>query len=169
MTGSRTVMAYVEWDECVRAYVGSVPGVSGAHSQGATLDELRDNLRDVLGGLEETGLLDHEEIPCFVGLMSIDVALPEIAQGSEGMCEDWCGTCNPAYPRCGIKCDLCEQKAWTIRIRPVDESPIGHFEDHLCEDHTPQWMKDQHTEFWAGRRIPSHAARIDGAALSLGE
>ena len=72
-----TLTAYVEWDECVRAYVGSVPGVSGAHSQGATLDELRDNLQDVLGMLAEAGMLEQDELPCFVGLQQIKVALQE--------------------------------------------------------------------------------------------
>ena len=31
-----------------RLYVGTVPGLPGAHSQGATLDELQKNLREVL-------------------------------------------------------------------------------------------------------------------------
>ena len=36
----RTFAAYVEWDQETNLYVGIVPGVQGAHSQGATLDEL---------------------------------------------------------------------------------------------------------------------------------
>jgi predicted RNase H-like HicB family nuclease len=36
-------------------YVGYVPGVPGAHSQGATLDELGANLREVLEMLTEEG------------------------------------------------------------------------------------------------------------------
>lgn len=36
-------------------YVGYVPGVPGAHSQGATLDELGANLREVLEMLAEEG------------------------------------------------------------------------------------------------------------------
>ena len=32
-------------------YVGYVPGFSGAHSQGATLDELHSNLREVIAML----------------------------------------------------------------------------------------------------------------------
>jgi len=35
-------------------YVGYVPGVPGAHSQGATLDELGANLREVLEMLAES-------------------------------------------------------------------------------------------------------------------
>jgi len=35
--------------------VGYVPGFPGAHSQGKTLDELRDNLREVIAMLLEDG------------------------------------------------------------------------------------------------------------------
>jgi hypothetical protein len=41
----RTFSAYVEWDPETRLYVGTVPGIPGAHTQAATLDELRDNLK----------------------------------------------------------------------------------------------------------------------------
>ena len=34
-------------------YVGYVPGFPGAHSQGETLDELHDNMREVIGMLLE--------------------------------------------------------------------------------------------------------------------
>jgi len=44
----RTFSAYVEWDPETRLYFGIVPGVPGAHTQAPTLDELRDNLREVL-------------------------------------------------------------------------------------------------------------------------
>ncbi len=44
----RTFSAYVEWDPETRLYVGTVPGIPGAHTQGASLDELRDNLKEVL-------------------------------------------------------------------------------------------------------------------------
>ena len=36
-------------------YVGWVPGMPGMHSQGATLDELKDNLKEVLEMLLEDG------------------------------------------------------------------------------------------------------------------
>lgn len=70
-----TLTAYVEWDECVSRYVGSVPGVAGAHTQAATLDELRENLRDVLETLAEAGMLERDELPCFVGLQQIKVTV----------------------------------------------------------------------------------------------
>jgi len=44
----KTFSAYVEWDPDTRLYVGTVPGVPGAHTQAATSDELRGNLKEVL-------------------------------------------------------------------------------------------------------------------------
>lgn len=38
-----------------KLYVGHVPGFPGAHSQGATLDELHANLREVIEMLLEDG------------------------------------------------------------------------------------------------------------------
>ena len=71
----RTFSAYVEWDPEAKLYVGTVPGVPGAHTQAATLDELRANLKEVLElCLEEySGSLD--ELPHFVGLQQIEVAV----------------------------------------------------------------------------------------------
>lgn len=52
----RTFAAYVEWDPETKLYVGTVPGIPGAHTQGASLDELRMNLKEVLElCLEEYG------------------------------------------------------------------------------------------------------------------
>ena len=71
---SRIFTAYVEWDPETRLYVGIVPAVTGAHSQGETLEELRDNLREVLQlCLEESGFSD-DDLPHFVGLQQIEVA-----------------------------------------------------------------------------------------------
>lgn len=71
----RTFSAYVEWDPETKLYVGMVPGVPGAHTQATTLDELRENLKEVLElCLEEfKGSLD--ELPHFVGLQQIEVAV----------------------------------------------------------------------------------------------
>ena len=43
-----TFTAYIEWDPATQLYAGTIPGVRGAHSSGATLDELQDNLKEVL-------------------------------------------------------------------------------------------------------------------------
>ena len=40
--------AYIEWDPETKLYVGIIPGIPGAHTEGATLDELRENLKEVL-------------------------------------------------------------------------------------------------------------------------
>jgi predicted RNase H-like HicB family nuclease len=44
----RTFPAYIEWDPESKLYIGIVPGVTGAHTQGASLDELHTNLTEVL-------------------------------------------------------------------------------------------------------------------------
>jgi predicted RNase H-like HicB family nuclease len=53
-------------------YVGFVPGFSGAHSQGETLDELNNNLKEVIALLLEDGepRLETE----FVGTQNVVVA-----------------------------------------------------------------------------------------------
>ena len=60
-------------ERCTRTglYVGHVPGFPGAHSQGATLDELADNLHEVVQMLLEEGepALETE----FVGTQNVDV------------------------------------------------------------------------------------------------
>lgn len=53
-------------------YVGYVPGFAGAHSQGATLDELQRNLQEVIAMLLEDGEPNLETE--FVGTQSITVA-----------------------------------------------------------------------------------------------
>ncbi|MBC7092503.1 type II toxin-antitoxin system HicB family antitoxin [Candidatus Bipolaricaulota bacterium] len=67
-------MAYVEQDPETGLYVGVVPGVPGAHTQAASLDELQVNLREVLElCLEERG--DAEDLPTFVGLQRVQVEI----------------------------------------------------------------------------------------------
>ncbi|MCY7274257.1 MAG: type II toxin-antitoxin system HicB family antitoxin, partial [Phormidesmis sp. CAN_BIN44] len=49
----RTFTAIAERDSDTNLYVGYVPGFPGAHSQGETLDELHENLREVIEMLLE--------------------------------------------------------------------------------------------------------------------
>jgi predicted RNase H-like HicB family nuclease len=71
----KTFSAYVEWDPDTSLYVGIVPGIPGAHSQAATLDELQKNMKEVLElCLEEVGD-EAEGLPRFVGLQQIEVAV----------------------------------------------------------------------------------------------
>jgi predicted RNase H-like HicB family nuclease len=51
----RTFTAIVERDPETGLFVGYVPGFAGAHSQGDSLDELNDNLREVVAMLLEDG------------------------------------------------------------------------------------------------------------------
>ena len=62
----------VEHCEDTDLYVGYVPGFPGAHSQGATLDELQVNMREVIEMLLEDGepRLEAE----FVGTQNLVVA-----------------------------------------------------------------------------------------------
>jgi len=43
-----TLTAYIEKDPETGLYVAIVPGIPGAHTQAATLDELQENLKEVL-------------------------------------------------------------------------------------------------------------------------
>ena len=51
----KTYTAVVERDSETGLFVGYVPGFVGAHSQGATLDELHENLKEVVSMLLEDG------------------------------------------------------------------------------------------------------------------
>ena len=64
--------AVIERDPDTGLFVGFVPGFPGAHSQGATLDELNANLREVISMLLEDGdpVLESE----FVGVQNVAVA-----------------------------------------------------------------------------------------------
>lgn len=68
----RTFTAVVERDPATGLYVGYVPGFAGAHSQGASLDELHASLQEVVALLLEDGepTLDAE----FVGIQTVAVA-----------------------------------------------------------------------------------------------
>jgi predicted RNase H-like HicB family nuclease len=68
----RTFSIVVERDPETQLYVGYVPGWPGAHSQGATFEELRDNLREVIAMLLKDG--DPKLESEFVGVHTIQVA-----------------------------------------------------------------------------------------------
>ena len=68
----RSYPAVVERDGDTGTYVGNIPGWPGAHSQGATIDELLANLQEVIEMLLEDGepRLEAE----FVGTHTVQVA-----------------------------------------------------------------------------------------------
>jgi predicted RNase H-like HicB family nuclease len=67
----KTYTAVVERCPDTNLYVGYVPGFSGAHSQGKTLDELQSNLIEVIQMLIEDGepYLETE----FIGIQNIAI------------------------------------------------------------------------------------------------
>jgi predicted RNase H-like HicB family nuclease len=69
----RTYTAVIERCAETGLYVGYVPGFPGAHSQGATLDELNADLREVVEMLSEDGAPKLEAE--FVGTQTVRVAL----------------------------------------------------------------------------------------------
>ncbi len=70
----KTFTAYVEHDPDSNLYVGIVPGIPGAHTQAATLDELRENLKEVLELCLEEYTGRYEDLPHFIGLQQIELA-----------------------------------------------------------------------------------------------
>ena len=68
----RNFSAVIERDPDTGLFVGFVPGFPGAHSQGASLDELNANLREVITMLLEDGepVLESE----FVGVQNVAIA-----------------------------------------------------------------------------------------------
>ena len=68
----RNFSAGIERDPDTGLFVGLVPGYPGAHSQGASLDELNANLREVITMLLEDGepVLESE----FVGVQNVAIA-----------------------------------------------------------------------------------------------
>jgi len=69
----KSFTAYIEFDPTTKLYVGFVPGIPGAHTQGATLDELYTNLKEVLQLCLEEFEGELEELPQFIGLQQIEV------------------------------------------------------------------------------------------------
>jgi predicted RNase H-like HicB family nuclease len=67
----QTYTAIIERCPDTGHFVGYVPGFPGAHSQGASIDELKQNLVEVIGMLLEDGVpvLESE----FVGTQTVQV------------------------------------------------------------------------------------------------
>ena len=68
----RSYTAVIERCPETGLYVGHVPGFPGAHSQGETQEELRQNLEEVIAMLLEDGepVLESE----FVGTQSVQIS-----------------------------------------------------------------------------------------------
>ncbi len=69
------VTGQIEKDPQTGLYVAIVPGIPGAHTQAETLDELKDNLKEVVElCLEEMDPEARKQIPEFVGIQQLEVA-----------------------------------------------------------------------------------------------
>jgi predicted RNase H-like HicB family nuclease len=69
----KTFAACVEYDPETRLYVGIVPGMTGAHTQGATLDELERHLKEVIELCLAESSPEEADLPRFVGPQQIEV------------------------------------------------------------------------------------------------
>ena len=67
----KTLTAYIEYDEQTKLYVGLIPGIVGAHTQGETLDELNKNLKEVLELCIEENPDLLKDTPKFIGVQQI--------------------------------------------------------------------------------------------------
>jgi len=68
------VTGYIEKDAETGLYVAVVPGIPGAHTQAETLDELKDNLKEVVElCLEEMDPEAKKHIPEFMGIQQLEV------------------------------------------------------------------------------------------------
>ena len=69
------ITGYIEKDPETGLYVAIVPSIPGAHTQAETLDELKDNLKEVVElCLEEMDAKAKKQIPEFVGIHQLEVA-----------------------------------------------------------------------------------------------
>lgn len=59
----QSLTAIIEYCPETDQYVGYISGIAGAHSQGATVDELQQNLNEVVVMLREDGML-HAGTEC---------------------------------------------------------------------------------------------------------
>lgn len=72
----RNIAAYIIRDPETGFYIGLIPGMPGAHTQGETLDELHKNLKEVVELC--LPLLPPEEkqyFPEFVGIQQVEVTI----------------------------------------------------------------------------------------------
>ncbi len=68
--------AQIERDKETGLYIGIVPNLPGAHTQGASLDELQENLKEVIElCLEELTPEELANLSEFVGFQQISVAV----------------------------------------------------------------------------------------------
>ena len=68
--------AYIEKDPESGLYIGTVPGVIGAHTCAQTIDELHVKLQEVIAlCLDEMDADEIQKLPIFAGIAQIEVAV----------------------------------------------------------------------------------------------
>ena len=70
---TRVYTAVVEYDPESKMYVAHVPGLQGAHTQAATLEEMQANLKEVIELCLEEFSSEDDDRPRFVGLQQIEI------------------------------------------------------------------------------------------------
>jgi len=73
MEAMKQFVSYIEYDPETELYVGIVPGIPGAHTQAATLDELNRNLKEVLELCLQEFDGSVDDLPKFVGVQQVEV------------------------------------------------------------------------------------------------
>jgi predicted RNase H-like HicB family nuclease len=69
-----TISYYIERDPETGLYVGIVPFIPGAHTQAESLDELRENLKEVVElCLTELSAQEIASFPEFIGVQQLEV------------------------------------------------------------------------------------------------
>ena len=70
------ITGYIEHDPVSGMYIATVPSIPGAHTQAMSLDELQKNLKEVVQlCLEEMNTEEKKDLPEFVGLQQMEIAL----------------------------------------------------------------------------------------------
>ncbi len=64
----------IEYCPKTELYIGYVPGMKGAHSQGKTLDELKSNMKEVIEMIKEEENINIEYESQFIGTQNIAIA-----------------------------------------------------------------------------------------------
>ncbi len=76
MNSKRSIAAYIGKDRVTGLYIGIIPAIPGAHTQGETLDELHKNLKEVVRMcLKQMPAEEKERLPEFVGIQQVEVGL----------------------------------------------------------------------------------------------
>jgi predicted RNase H-like HicB family nuclease len=70
---NRYFTVIIEKDEQANMFVGEVPGLTGCHTHGKTIDELMKNMREVIELCLDVERDKTIDLPKFVGVQQIEV------------------------------------------------------------------------------------------------